>query len=82
MYNLDYRTNPDYLHMQEVVMANSVLQVSAGGLDQLDGKEVRRVLTTLKPQTARANPGHLDNVARVVSVVWDVIGKLPNAEPG
>jgi len=46
----------------------------------LDEREVRKVLNTLKPRVARAAPGHLDSVARVVSVVWEVVGGLPQAK--
>lgn len=61
-------------------MADAVLQVSAGSLECLDEREVRKVLKTLRPQVAEAAPGHLDSVARVVSVVWAVIGELPKAK--
>src|SRR5881227_905855 len=65
---------------QEALMAKAASQGPAGSLEHLDEREVRKVLNTLKPSVDEAAPGHLDSVARVVSVVWDVIGELPQAK--
>jgi hypothetical protein len=68
--------------IEEITMVDAALHARGPGRRHVDEKAVRQALKALDAPVAGATSREVDSLARVISIVWDVVEELPTVKRG